>query len=105
MKEALLTASRRVYEEIKCLCARDLGSFAIWLGNPELHGGLHMGKQHREQKRLRKQNVMTIFVDNQRVELERLSAVAPILGEAEARYLSRSGLWAEGATPLGRANW
>lgn len=28
-----------------------------------------------------------------------------VYGEAEARYLPRSGLWAEGATPLGRANW
>ena len=28
-----------------------------------------------------------------------------VYGEAEARYLSRSGLWAEGPIPLGRANW
>src|SRR5262245_11669390 len=28
-----------------------------------------------------------------------------VYGEAEARYLSRSGLWTEGPIPLGRANW
>src|SRR5262249_17164746 len=28
-----------------------------------------------------------------------------VYGEAEARYLSRSGLWAEGPIPLDRANW
>src|SRR5262245_17976495 len=31
--------------------------------------------------------------------------VGALYKEAEARYLSRSGLWAEGPIPLSRANW